>query len=174
MWRAVMAAVHGPEWRADLRPEKVDPGLADGSELVGAVPESVPAAVDDAAEAATPAAATIGQGGGSRSCFADTASSRRPGVEELRRRLLLELDPIKETLPVFLSRIDRIAAAIEMHADPVSLQDLAEIKARAEYTSLMHGLAGDTQVTFLKDQLQDALITEEVSADERKPNESNH
>ena len=167
MRRAVMAAVHGPEWRADLRPEKVDPGFAGGSELLGDVPEGVPAAVDDAAGAAAPAASTIGQGGGSRSRFADTASSGRPGAEELRRRLLLDIDPIKETLPVFLSRIDRIAMVIAMHADSVSLQDLTEIKVRAEYMSLMHGLAGDSQVTFLKDQLQVALMTEEVSADER-------
>jgi hypothetical protein len=143
MWREVMEAVHGPDWRMHIRQANTDPGLAGGSELLGEdKPETLPAAngAVPAADAATPGRV----GGGSRSQYADTASSGRPGVEELRRRLLLEIDPIKETLPVFSARIDRIAAVIAMHADPVSQQELIEIKVKGEYMLFLPGLAGDT------------------------------
>ena len=166
MWRTVMEAVHGPDWRMHMRQANTDPGLAGGSELLGEdKPETMPAAngAVPAAEAATP----IRVGGGSRSQYADTASSGRPGAEELRRRLLLDIDPIKETLPVFSARIDRIATVIAMHADPVSQQELIEIKVKGEYMLFLHGLAGDSQVTFLKDQLQDVLMTEELQENER-------
>ena len=166
MWRDVMEAVHGPDWRMHIRQANTDPGLAGGSELLG---DDKPETALPAADGAVPSGASPAKvGGGSRSQYADTASSGRPGAEELRRRLLLDIDPIKETLAVFSSRIDRIATVIALHADPVSQQELNEIKIRGEYMLFLHGLAGDTQVTFLKDQLSDVLITEELQELERE------
>ncbi len=126
MWRLVMEGIHGPDWRMELRRFNLDAGLPEISPLLGEGEAYRTPAAGNGAEA-TPAR----QGGGSRSHYADTATSGRPGAEELRRQLLIDIDALKETLPEFSSRIDRIATVISMHADPVSLQELTEIKVRA-------------------------------------------
>ena len=115
MWKLVMEGVHGPDWRTELGRFNLDAGLPEISPLLDEGEADRTPAAGNGAEA-TPAR----QGGGSRSHYADTASSGRPGAEELRRQLLVDIDPVKEALPEFCSRVDRIATVISMHADPVS------------------------------------------------------
>ena len=155
MWQAVMEGVHGLDWRKAVHGANAEEGLAsdDAAADAAAVPE-----VEHAPSQ---------RGGGSRSQFADTASSGRLSPEELRRPLLFDIAPLKETLAEFSTRIDRIAVIISMREDPVSQLVLGEIKIKAEYMLLLHGLAGDTQITFLKDQMQDVLITQELEEGER-------
>ena len=167
MWKEVMEAVHGPDWKIELRASNREVGLAGSTELLGE--EDVPAARSGAVGAApahsfAPAAPATG---GSRSLYADTVSSGHPGVEKLKQRLLIDVNPAKDDFETFGLRIDRIAAALENEDCIMPEQELAEIKYRAEYMIRIHGFAGDAQVRYLKDQFSGVLTAEGVGEDER-------
>ena len=168
MWKEVMEAVHGPDWRVELRASNQDAGIAGSTELLGEDGSEVPAArsgaVGTSAAASAPAAATTG---GSRSLNAETVSSGRPGAEILRRRLLIDVDPAQDDLTAFGLRIDRIAAALDLQGCMPPEQEIAEIKYRAEYMFMIHGIAGDAQVTYLKDQFSHVLLAEDLGENER-------
>ena len=183
-WREVMAAYAGPDWEIELRTQNQDAALAGSSDLLGddsAHPEGSdagPAALDggqlgaeqsDGVDAdGAPTLETVPErqsaAGASRSKASDGVCPSAPG---LRQRLHTNIDLTKETADEFVARISRLAIALDNLGDPVAAAELAEITSRGEYTAMLQALAGDSQVTMLKDLFNVALTNDSISESDR-------
>ena len=128
IWKAVMEAVHGPDWYAELRGGAGQPNGSqlDGSQIDGS---QVEAGADDvpAAESAQEKQSAAGT---QRSLGAETVSDGRPSTPALRQRLMVPINPSTETTMQFEKNIRRTAVTLENLGDPVAGQDLEEIVGR--------------------------------------------
>ena len=169
MWREVMSAIHGPGWQVEMRTLNRDVAKAggsdgasqfDGGESAGLVDGGQLGAAQFDEGDGVPAAESVLDGrsaAGSKSLGAQTTSDGPCGTLALRERLMVGIDLGKETAAEFTGRIRRIADTLDVLDDPVSDEDIAEIMSRGEYTARLKELPSDTQVTLLKDMLNNVI-----------------
>ena len=165
IWRAVMEAVHGPDWYAELRGGAGQPNGSqlDGSQIDGS---QVEAGADDvpAAEIAQERQSAAGT---QRSIGAEAVSDGCPSAPALRQRLIVPINPSIATVVQLEHNIRRIAMMLDNVGEPVAEQDLVEIVSRGEYVAEVHALARDSQVTCLTVLFNAVLGNDGMSEEER-------
>ena len=164
MYRDVMEAIHGPDWKTGLpaakRSSQLDGGQSDGSQIEAGA-DGVPAA--ETAQEKQSAAGT------NRSLGAETVSEGGPSAPALRQRLMIPIDLSTETTKQFVDRIQRIAIVLDGVGDPIAEDELVEITSRGEYEATVHAfvLAPDSQATMLKDWFNEEIASDGISESER-------
>ena len=127
MWREVMSAVYGLEWQVELRTQNKDAAQAGGSDGASQQENSQVNAGADEAPAAEIAQERQSAAGTNRSFGAETVSDGGPSAPGLRQRLMVGIDPSKETVADFIDKTISTARALDAVGDPVAEEDLAEI-----------------------------------------------
>ena len=175
MWREVMSAIFGPEWRAGSSALYKDVMQNSGTDGGGQLEDSHPGipavrggqlgaeqfdgVQQDAGDGNALAAETEPEGRSVAGASRSIASEGPVSGESLRQRLMIGI--LKdESADDFIDRVDRIASALEAIKDPVSQEDLAEISGRGEYLGRIREVAPDTQISWLNSEFAQTVTND--------------
>ena len=168
LWRNVMEALYGPDWKDRLasQPAEEDEEEDDDEEEEEEASEELQSVEDPGRREASLAPETGVEGervapvapSGASSTVGNESVFKDPSLEKVKQVFAEPYDPAKESPQKFAKRLYRLAEALELEGERVNDRDVERRAVRALYEFQVYGKADEDQLALLKESFRELVL----------------